>query len=560
MTHQTGCLTELLFQDSATGVVILDREGWVERGNETVARMAALPLSQIEGWPAFMLVARPFRAGFKAMLDDAAAGSGHPAFNSRLQGTGLGVDVEAHAIAGIDGLCGGYLVRVREQRSEQLQVSRLGDSQKLQALGQLTAGVAHDFNNLIGAMLGAAETLEEGAVSRDDLHGREVLAELRDGALRGRALVGRLLGFGRPTDLATQELAVDAAIADLGDMLRRLFPPAIRLTLDLQVAECRVHADPTRFDQVLVNLAINARDAMPDGGTLVIRSRARLLEHGFDGALGHVPAGSYIVTEVSDTGCGIDPAILPRIFSPFFTTRIEQGGNGLGLSTVREIVGEFGGFIDLRSEMGRGTRIRVYLPQVVARSDSPPARLAAYRAVPAEAPVGRGTVLLVEDETALCNLAEGALRRAGWRVLQAESGEAALALIGKMATGVGRPSVLVTDISLPDMNGWALAHTIRTRLDAPDLPVVLTSGSITRSLAVEMARLGNAAAFLAKPYSLAELTSMLEPLAHGPGRINISAALVNSTLDEHMTNKQAGPRLHSVAWKGLNMTDSAGGA
>ncbi len=492
--------------------------------------MAALPLGQIEGWPAFMLVAQAFRTQFKSMLDETAAGFHHPEFSPRLQGTGLWVNVEAHAIPKVEGEGGGYLIRVREHRPEQPHESRVGENQKLQAIGQLTAGVAHDFNNLIGAMLGAAETLEESAVSRDDPHGRQVLAELRDGALRGRALVGRLLGFGRPSDLTLRELAVDAAIADLGDMLRRLFPSTIRLTLDLQTAGHHVRADPTRFDQILVNLAINARDAMPNGGTLVIRSKACMLKHGLDGALGHIPAGGYVVVEVSDTGCGIDPAILPRIFSQFFTTRIEQGGNGLGLFTVREIVGEFGGFLDLRTERGRGTRMRVYLPEVVTENDLPevvtendeaPVRTAARRSVPAEVPVGRGTVLLVEDEAALRNLAEGALRRAGWRVLQAESGEAALAVIEDIRPGTSRPSVLVTDISLPDMNGWVLAHAVRTRLDAPDLPIILTSGSIARSLAVEMARLGNAAAFLAKPYSLVELTNMVEPFAHGPGRIDI---------------------------------------
>ncbi len=536
MTRLPDAIADLLFQDPAVGLLVVDREGWVERANDTIAGMAGLPLGQIEGWPAFMLVAETDRARFKEAFGQAITGqtiTGQTitgqAFGASLQGTGLGVSIEANSIAG------GQLMHIRRDQP------KFEDHHKLHSLGQLTAGVAHDFNNLIGVMLGATETLEASAACRDHPRNRDVLAELRGGAMRARALVGRLLEFGRPSRAGDQDLPVDAAIADLADMLRRLFPATILLSLDLQAAGERVRADPTKFDQILVNLAINARDAMPSGGTLAIRSRTRVLEHGFEGTLGYVPPSGYVVTEVADTGRGIAPQILPRIFHPFFTTRREQGGTGLGLSTVREIVGDFGGFLDVRSEMGRGTRIRIYLPRLETRPDLP----AVQRAAPARlgsstTPVGRGTVLLVEDEAALRKLAEAALLRAGWRVLCAASGQAALTLVEEARAGAGRPSVMVTDIALPDMNGWVLAHAVRSRLAAPDLPLVLTSGSTGRTLAVEMARLGAAAVFLAKPYGLAELIATLEPFAHGPASIEIPTSFANSDSDEQIMNKQEG--------------------
>ena len=532
MSHLSDATADLLFQDPVIGVLIVDCEGWVESANATMAGMAGLPLGQIEGWPAFMLVAGTDRARFREAFGKAAPDR---AFMARLQGTGLGVSIDAAPIIGASGIASGHLLRLRQDQPD------FTNDQKLQSLGQLTAGVAHDFNNLIGVMLGATETLEASAACRDDPPSREVLAELRGCAMRARSLVGRLLEFGRPARAGDQDLPVDAAVADLADMLRRLFPATILLSLDLQAAGERVRADPTKFDQILVNLAINARDAMPSGGTLAIRSRTRVLEHGFQATLGYVPPGRYVVTEVADSGCGIPPQILPRIFQPFFTTRREQGGTGLGLSSVRDIVGDFGGFLDVRSEMGRGTRIRIYLPCVETHADGP----AVQRAAPARpgfptTPVGRGTVLLVEDEAALRKLAEAALLRAGWRVLCAASGKAALTLVEEARAGAGRPSVMVTDIALPDMNGWVLAHAVRSRLAAPDLPLVLTSGSTGRTLAVEMARLGAAAVFLSKPYGLGELIREMEPFAHGPAAIEIPTSFANSDSDEQIMNKQEG--------------------
>lgn len=558
MKSQSDQLIEHLFEDAATGALLVDESGWVTRGNEAMARMAALPREQIEGWPAFMLVREADRARFREVIGGSGAAETGEPFTPRLHGTGLAVSIHVLPMTGAESGNRLRLIRVRESLVADPNVLAFED-QKLRTLGQLTAGIVHDFNNLLGAMLAAADTLAERAKCRGDDQDARVLAELHAGAARGRALVGRLLGYGRPAEPAIRELPIDAAIADLADMLRRLFPASIELLLQLEAGDERVHADPTRFDQVLVNLAINARDAMPDGGTLTIRSWSRVLEQGFDGVLGHVPPGSYIVTEVADSGTGIPADLLPLVFNPFFTTRRERGGHGLGLSTVREIVAEFGGYLGVRSRPGQGTRVRVYLPRLEA---VPPPRPAIWNSG-APTIVGRGTVLLVDDEAGLRNLAEAALSRAGWQVLAADSAEAALAIIGELGLGAGRPSILVTDIGLPEMNGWRLAHAVRAKLDAPALPLVLTSGT-SRQSGAEMARFGTAAVFLAKPYSIGELAAALEPFAHGPGPIDLSGAsdvsgpFGNSGLDEHITNKRLRHGPGSVAPEGLDVTDSAG--
>jgi len=559
MTSQADQLLELLFDDPATGVLLVDESGWVRRGNQTMARMADLPLDQIEGWPAFMMVGQPDRARFKALVGDGDKADAGAPFTPRVGGTGLRVSIRVNTIIGAKGPGSTRLVRLREAPVLDPTAAAF-DHQKLRTLGHFTAGVVHDFNNLLGAMLAAADTLAERARDRRDDHDARILAELRAGTARGRALVGRLLGYGRPMEPAIGDLPVDAAIADLADMLRRLFPASIELVLALESGAERVHADPTRFDQVLVNLAVNARDAMPDGGSLTIRSWSRVIDRGFDGVLGHVPAGSYIVIEVTDSGTGIPPHILPLVFSPFFTTRRERGGHGLGLSTVREIVGEFGGYLTVRSKQGRGTSFRIYLPRVEAMADA--RQRPASGSGRAKPSAGRGTVLLVDDEAALRKLAEAALLRAGWQVLAADTAEAALAMIGELGPGGRRPSILVTDIGLPGMNGWLLAEALRVMLDAPELPVVLTSGT-SRQVGAVTARLGSAAVFLAKPFEMTELSAAMERFAHGPGPIdvsrasNVSGPLGNSGLDEHITNKTLRHGLGSAAPEGLDVTDSA---
>jgi two-component system cell cycle sensor histidine kinase/response regulator CckA len=271
-----------------------------------------------------------------------------------------------------------------------------------------------------------------------------------------------------------------------------------------------VRVDPTQLDQVLVNLAVNARDAMPDGGELTLRSGHvtlfRPLTHGAE----TIPPGRYVMIEVHDTGQGIASEILPRIFDPFFTTKREMGGSGLGLSTVHGIVRQSDGFLGVDSVLGQGTSVRLYLPRWdvadgVAIPHVPPAAVEPPREADS-----CGVVLLVDDEDAVRRLAARALERGGWQVLSADSGEAALDLLRQRPSDSPGLAALVSDMVMPGIDGAALAEAVRLQQNRPLLPVILVSGYAQSPL-----RGGLQAAntvFLAKPYRLAELVTSLQRL------------------------------------------------
>ena len=255
-------------------------------------------------------------------------------------------------------------------------------------------------------------------------------------------------------------------------------------------------ADPAQLDQVLLNLAVNARDAMPDGGTLTIATGHAVVLRPEGEGPGALPPGRYALLEVTDTGCGIPPEVLPRLFEPFFTTRPGQGGTGLGLATVQGIVAQSGGRITVESEPGAGTRFRIHLPRQEAPAALPPAPAAAAAAIGSAGPI-----VLVEDEDTLRRLAERVLARAGHAVLPADGAEGALALLD----GAPQPAALVSDVAMPGMDGVALARRLRTRW--PGLPVVLLSGYAEAALGADLA--GEGLHFLAKPYAPAELLAAL---------------------------------------------------
>jgi two-component system cell cycle sensor histidine kinase/response regulator CckA len=394
---------------------------------------------------------------------------------------------------------------------------------RLQAVGALAGGIAHDFNNLLSAIAGSAEA----ALERDgaDPAGPE-LRQILESAARGAALVRQLLAFARQQALHPRVVELNDAVNAMVGLLRRLLGSQVRLTVQLDEPGRRVRIDPTQLDQVIMNLALNARDAMPQGGSLhIVTSHAVVLQ---PEPLGQdeLPPGRYAILEVADTGGGIPPEILPRIFDPFFTTKREQGGNGLGLSTVHGIVRQSGGFIAAESHRGQGTTFRIWLPRHEGRAAPPqpalPGGLAAElasqmapepatRAAPLGAPsppqpAGDGPpVLLVEDEPPLLRLAARALRGAGFTVLTAASAEEALDLLD---AGAPAPCALVSDVVMPGLDGLALAARLRAR--QPGLPVLLVSGyaeaALGRDLASEGLRL------LPKPYALADLVMELRAL------------------------------------------------
>jgi len=358
-------------------------------------------------------------------------------------------------------------------------------AERMEVVGRFAVGIAHDFNNLLAAMLAASDTIAHRAGVDDAT--RDDALQIGSAARRGAALVRHMLGFARETPAMPQRLDVREAANDLVPLLRHLLGRGVRLDLDAGQEPLPVRIDPTAFDQVLLNLAANARDAMPEGGVLTLRCRAR--QQG---------GAAFARIEVQDTGSGIAPEVLPHIFDPFFTTRSERG-TGLGLATVQEIVHAAGGSVTVESTLGVGTCMRVAL-----RIDGV-----------AVGGRGGGAVLLVEDEPVSRRLAEQALSVWGWRVVSADSAEAALEL-----TEPGRFAAVVTDMELPGLSGAALVAGLRARPGDSALPAIIVSGhaeaALRRDEAVQaLLAAGPATLLLSKPYPLPELRSRMAAIC-GP--------------------------------------------
>jgi two-component system cell cycle sensor histidine kinase/response regulator CckA len=353
------------------------------------------------------------------------------------------------------------------------------EPERLALLGRLAGGVAHDFNNLLGIILGSTAALRRGAAE-------EELAAIEAAAGRGAALVRQMLAFARQQVLAPRRVTVNETVRDCVALLPRLLGPRIVIETELEEPARHVRVDPDEWSRVLINLAVNARDAMGGQGRLRFSTGRQLLLGGEPEGQG-LPPGRYVSVEVADDGPGIPPDVLPRIFEPFFTTRIEAGGTGLGLATVQGIVGQFGGRITARCPPGGGTIFRILLP----RDDGAEAALPARASPPA--PPAEGPILLVDDERVLLRVASLALRQAGHEVIACEDADTAL---DHLREGL-RPGLLVTDVAMPGMDGIGLARAAREAV--PGLPVLLLSGYSAATAAGDPAREGFG--FLAKPYT-----------------------------------------------------------
>jgi signal transduction histidine kinase len=360
-------------------------------------------------------------------------------------------------------------------------------AQKMEAVGQLAGGVAHDFNNLLTVVTVYAELLLRRP--QDKGSQEEALGEILKAAERGSGLVRQLLAFSRRQMMQPEVLDLNAVVGELGRMLRPLLREDIELAFDLAPDLGRVKADRGQLEQVLMNLAVNARDAMPQGGRLLIGTANFEMDAFYVQQHGAGAPGPYAALSVSDTGTGMDAATQARIFEPFFTTKEPGQGTGLGLSTVYGIVKQSGGYIWVYSEPGRGTTFRIYLPRVEEMAAAEAAGPAA-----AEAAGGGQTLLLVEDEETLRRLMALVLTGAGYQVLAAGRGEEALELGRRHA---GTIHLLVTDMVMPGMSGRELAEDLR-RL-RPELKVLYISG-YSEEIAAHQGRLSPDALFLQKPF------------------------------------------------------------
>ena len=510
-------LLDLLWDRAGEAMVAVDRTGRIACANAAARGLLAGAGPVGRGTPVVALFDPAARHGLGVEISDALRGRAQRGpFRALLAGAANGdamVAVSVVALGRIGSAGAGVLLRLTDLRHLRQLEAQLSQAQKLQALGQLSAGVAHDFNNVLAAILGGAEAIADCSDLPPEV--AEDAAQIRAAAKRGSQLVRQLLTFGRQQALQPRRVAVPGAIVELSSMLRRLLGGAIRLDLavDDEVGEQFVLADPAQLDQVLVNLVVNARDAMPGGGRLRIESRAVTLRHPMATPTGAVPAGGWVTIDVCDNGVGIAPETLPRVFDPFFTTRREQGGSGLGLSTVHGIVRQSRGFLAIQSVCGEGTCVRVWLPSCDGATGARTPALA-VSFVPGS---GARTVLLVDDEAPVRRLAERALTRQGWRVVTADSADAALAALDAEPADAPPLAALVSDVVLPGVDGAALVRLVRARPGSGALPALLVSGYADvpgwAALAGEPAT-----RFLAKPYTLAELISQVSALAGTPER------------------------------------------
>jgi signal transduction histidine kinase/CheY-like chemotaxis protein len=380
--------------------------------------------------------------------------------------------------------------------------AQLRQSQKMEAVGRLAGGIAHDFNNLLTVILGTTELLLTEAESSDPLH--EDLAEIKSAGERAAGLTRQLLAFSRQQLLEPRVIDLNVLITNIERMLGRIIGEDVQLRALPAEGLGSVIADPGQIEQVLLNLAVNSRDAMPQGGTLTIETGNAELDE--DYAHAHVPVtpGRYVMLAVTDTGTGMDAATRARIFDPFFTTKPTGKGTGLGLATVYGIVKQSGGVIWLYSEPGRGTTFKIYLPRV----DEP-----AASHEPTKAPAsltGSETILSVEDDEAVRMITRRMLEKRGYRVLSADGGQEALRIAREHE---GTISLLITDVVMPEMSGRVLAEQLQSVL--PTIKVLFVSGYTDEAI-VQHGVLAEGVNFLQKPFTADTIVRKVRQILDGP--------------------------------------------
>ena len=490
-----------VFRDAPIGMAYVDAEGKLTEVNGKFAGFLE-PEGALDGRVLFEFVdpadrARVSEAVSRALDDTAQVG----AVEFRPAGR---ADRMAELYA--RGVAGGsravlYLIDVSEQKALE---TKFAQSQKMQAVGQLAGGVAHDFNNLLTVIIGNCEFLlmrhQAGDPSFKEIH------EIHQNALRAATLVGQLLAFSRKQTLQPKVLTLRDVVGELALMLRRLLREGVELRLEHGADLWPVNADEAQLSNAIINLVVNARDAMPKGGTVTIATANESVEQAAALGTAIMPAGDYVCISVADTGTGIPKEHLGKIFDPFFTTKPVGQGTGLGLATVYGIVKQTGGFITVDSDVGKGTTFRIYLPR--HRGETVTQSLETERVAPRDI-TGQDTILLVEDEEAVRSFAARALKLRGYNVLEAAGGEEALEIVKSSNATI---HLLITDVVMPNMDGPTLVRAVK-RL-RPEMAVIFMSG-----YAEEAFRRNDEKAedlhFLPKPFGLKQLAAKVKDVLSG---------------------------------------------
>ena len=401
-----------------------------------------------------------------------------------------------------------YMLETTERRALENQINQ---SQKMDMVGQLAGGIAHDFNNVLSAIMMANDFLLNAHKPTDPSF--QDIMQIKQNATRAATLVRQLLAFSRRQTLRPQVLDLGDALSDLTMLLRRLIGEKVKLDLIHGRDLWPVKVDVSQFEQVIVNLAVNARDAMPDGGKLTVRTANVTTEEATQLAYKGMPAAEYVRIDITDTGTGIPPEIIDKIFEPFFSTKEVGKGTGLGLSTVYGIVKQTGGFVYVDSEPGKGTSFRIFLPRHHPEAEVAIPEAVAATAAGKEAPAdskprtdltGQGTILLVEDEEGLRSLNARGLRSRGYSVIEASNGIEALEALEEKD---GAVDLVVSDVVMPEMDGPTLLKSMRER--NPDLKIIFVSGYAEDAFEKSLPK-NQQFAFLPKPFTLSQLVAAVK--------------------------------------------------
>jgi two-component system, cell cycle sensor histidine kinase and response regulator CckA len=494
-----------LVEQAADGVFVLDPQGRIVEVNSAATALIGKPGSEAVG-RAFVELLEPEHATqWDAAFSRLAPGQ-RASHEWRLRRSPDGT-VPAEVSLSRNAERRALAIARDTSRRHQLE-EQLRQSQRVEAIGRLAGGIAHDFNNLLTAIIGYTDLIID-RLSRDE-EGLADALEVKKSAQRAATLTRQLLAFGRKQMLRPRVLDVNQAMSDISGLLRRLIGDHVQLAFTPGAGLWRVEADPNQLEQVVINLALNARDAMPDGGRLSMATANVTIDDSGRWS-SDLKAGDYVELTVTDTGHGIDEATLPHLFEPFFTTRPVGQGTGLGLPMVHGILTQSGGGIDVQSMPGGGATFRVYLP----RSLKPLPASTAAREVRSPRR-GRETVLLVEDDDGVRALAREALGRRGYRVIEAATPGEAIELAGGNAI-----DAVVSDVTMPEMSGPALVAQLRQ--ERPDLPALLVSGYPDAAQRLE-GGLPQGVAFVAKPFTADGLAEAVGQLFDGSRQIEASGS------------------------------------
>jgi len=500
-----------IFDFATLGIYQSRRDGSLVTANATLAAMLGYDSpEELMRKNLFEIYADPeVRRTLLERYGDAEEGQGLELLWKKKDGSPIWVELHFHAVKDTGGAghyFEGFVHDITERRNSEAEKRRLEgqliQSQKMEAVGQLAGGIAHDFNNLLTAIAGYSELLL-GELPPDDPR-RSYAEEIRRAGERAANLTQQLLAFSRQQLLEPKVFDVNGVVTGIETMFRRLLGEHIELRTRKASDLWRVKADPGQIEQAVVNLAINARDAMPDGGTLMIETANAWLDDAYSQT--HMPAqaGAYAMIAVSDTGIGMTPEVKARLFEPFFTTKERGKGTGLGLSTTYGIVKQSGGYIWCYSELGRGTTFKVYLPRAedaMAEAPAPP---------PPAAHPGSETVLLVEDEPEVRSLVQRILKMQGYTVVTAANPDEAIAIAREFK---GKIEMMVTDVVMPGMSGRQLAE--RLARSRPEMRVLFVSG-YTDDAVVRHGVIDQGTAFLQKPFTPTVLARKVREVLDAP--------------------------------------------